>query len=70
MTMTARPVGSLCTHGPMLLEGQSAVQETIVYGSLCKPRATWNEVGLYLCCKEECAWCGVSVLCVFVRVAM
>ena len=22
---------------------------------LCKPRATWNEVGLYLCWKEPCA---------------
>ena len=28
---------------------------------LCKPRATWNEVGLYLCWKKRMClvWCGV-----------
>ena len=34
------------------------MQETIVQVLRCKPRATWNEVGLYLCWKEECALCG------------
>ncbi len=47
------------------------MQETIVEGFLCKPRTPWNEVGLYLCWKEKrCAWCGVYVLYVFVRVAI
>ena len=73
MTMIARPVGSLCTHGPVLPEGQSAgamahsllvrlvriMQETSVQVFLCKPRTTWNEVGLCLCWKEKCAWYGV-----------
>ena len=73
MTMIARPVGSLCTHGPVLPEGQSAgamahslvvwlvriMQETSVQVFLCKPRTTCNEVGLCLCWKETCAWCGV-----------
>ena len=27
------------------------MQETTVLAQLCKPRATWNEVGLYLCWK-------------------
>ena len=27
------------------------MQETTVLALLCKPRATWNEVGLYLCWK-------------------
>ena len=35
------------------------MQETVVQVFLCKPRATCNEVGLYLCWKEECAWCVV-----------
>ena len=58
MTMSARPVGSLCTHGPQSawvlahsLSGEHVriMQETFVQVFLCKPRATWNEVGLYLC---------------------
>ena len=35
------------------------MQETSVHLFLCKFRATWNEVGLYLCWKEECVWGGV-----------
>ena len=75
MTMIARPVRSLCTHSPILPDRQSAwtlaqslsgehvriMQETFVYVFLSKPRATWNEVFLYLCWKEKCAWCGVCV---------
>ena len=63
MTLIARPLGSLCTHGPTLPEGQSAwalahslsgehvriMQETFVYGFLRKPRATWNKGALHLC---------------------
>ena len=56
MTMITRPVGlSLCTHGSDLPECQSAC--TL---ALCKPRATWSEVGLYLC------WIWVICLCLFV----
>ena len=53
-------------NGPILPEGQSAwalahslsgehvpiMQETIVSGFLCMHRATWNEVGLYLCWRS------------------
>ena len=56
---------SLGTHGSNLPECQSActlahslsgehvriMHETTVLVLLCKPRATWNEVGLYLCWK-------------------
>ena len=62
MTMITRPVGSLCTDGSDLPECQSAwasvhclfddyvriMQETTVLAELCKPRATWNEVGLHV----------------------
>ena len=62
------------THGSDLPDGQSAwaaaqslsgehvriMQETFVLVFLCTPRATWNEVGLYLCWKDRCAWCGVA----------
>ena len=41
------------------------MQETFVKVFVCKPRATWNEVGLYLCWKEKCAWCGVWLLWLF-----
>ena len=43
----------------LLGEHVRIVQETFVQVFLCKPHATWNEVGLYLCLKEECAWCDV-----------
>ena len=51
---------SLCTHGSDLCQSACTlahslfgehvriIQETIVLVLLCKPRATWNEVGLYL----------------------
>ena len=65
MTMITPPVGSLCTHSSDLHECHCAwasvhslfgehvriMQETTVLVQLCKPRATWNEVGLYLCWK-------------------
>ena len=65
-----------CTHGPVLPDRQSAwtltqslsgenarnTQETVVQVFLCKPRATLNGVGLYLCWRSE----GCR-LCVFVR---
>ena len=66
MTMSTRPDGSLCTHGPHSPKMQECVgldpfpvgrtcshkmQETTVLEKLCKPRATWNEVGLHLCWK-------------------
>ena len=65
---------SLCTHGSNLPECRSActlahslfgehvriTQETTVLVELCKPRATWNEVGLHLC------WKWVLCLVVFV----
>ena len=38
------------------------MQETTILVLLCKPRATWNEVGLYLCWK----W----VMCLFVLVCV
>ena len=73
--MITRPAGlSVCTHGSDLPECQSArtlahslfgehvriMHETIVLALLCKPRATWNEVGLHLC------WKWVLCLVVFV----
>ena len=78
-----RPIGlSLCTHGSDLPENQSAftlahslfgehvriMQETTVLEKLCKPRATWNEVGLHLCWN----WvlCLVVLLVVFGCVGM
>ena len=65
MTMIPRPVGCLCKQCSDLPQCQSAwtsvhllfgdfvriMQETTVLVSLCKPRATWNEVGLYPCWK-------------------
>ena len=62
MTMITRSVGSLCTQSSDLPECQCAwasvhsllgehvriMQETTVLVKLCKPRATWNEVGLYV----------------------
>ena len=61
-----RPVGSLSVHTALSPECQGAwavahslpgehvrmMQETCVQVFLCKPRATWNDVGLYLCWKE------------------
>ena len=78
MTTITRPFGSLCTHGSDLPECQSAwasvhylfgdyvriMQETTVMAQLCKPRATWNEVGLYLC------WKWVMCLCLYVSVCV
>ena len=69
---------SLKTHSSDLPECQSAwvmahsllvqhvriMHETTVLVLLCKPRATWNEVGLYLC------WKWVLCLVVFSRVSM
>ena len=42
------------------------MQETVVQGFLCKP------LGMKLACTENKKgfWCGVSVLCVSVRVAV
>ena len=37
----------------------SCKKHLFVEVSLCKPRATWNELGLYPCSEGECAWCGV-----------
>ena len=68
----------LGTHGSDLPECQSActlaqslsgehvriMHETTVLVSLCKPHATWNEVGLYLC------WKWVLCLVVFSCVSM
>ena len=78
MTMIARPVGSLCTHGSDLPECQSAwavapslwgehfriMQETCVLALLCNPRASWNEVGLNLCWKWVMCFCLVVLVCV------
>ena len=76
MTMITRPAGlSLCTHGSNLPECQSActlahsvfgehvriMQERTVLAQLCEPRATWNEVGLYLCWK----WVVLVFVCVW-----
>ena len=82
ITMIARPVGSLCTHGPdspslpecvgrgPFIVGRSCSHHARkhVLAFLCKPLATWNEVGLYLCWKEYCAWCGGVLWCVVVVV--
>ena len=47
--------------GPFLVgEHVRIKQETTVLVELCKPRATWNEVGLHLC------WKWVLCLVVFV----
>ena len=74
MTMITRSIGSLCvTHRSDLPECQSAwavahsllaehvriMHETTVLEKLCKPRATWNEVVLYLCWK----WVLCLVVC-------
>ena len=78
MTMITRPLGSLCTHGSDLPECQSActlapslfddyvriMQETTVLAQLCKPHATWNEVGLYVCWKWVMCLCLVVLACV------
>ena len=69
---------SLYTHGSDLPECQSAwtlahslfgehvriMQETTVLAELCKPRATGNEVGLYLCWKWVMCLCLVVFGCV------
>ena len=72
MTMIARPVGlSVLLVHSLSDEHVRIMQVTIVQLFLCKSCATLNEVGLSLCWKEECAWCGVVCLCcVFVRVGM
>ena len=73
---------SLGTHGSNVPECQSActlahslsgehvriMHETTVLVLLCEPRATWNEVGLYLCWK----WvlCVVVLSCVVVSGSM
>ena len=45
---------SACTVAHSLLgEHVRNMQETCVTVFLCKPRVTWNAVGLYLCWKEE-----------------
>ena len=56
MKVIARPVGSGC--GPFLV-GRTCSHHArkIVWVFLHKPRATWNEVGLYLSWKEQCACC-------------
>ena len=79
MTMITRPIGpSLNTHGPAWPLGKECMylgtllgdhvrimQETTVLVLLCKPRATWNEVGLFLCGRwKSVLMCDVSVLCV------
>ena len=51
----------------LLGEHVRIMQETSVQVFMCKPRATWNEVGLHLCWKEECSWC-CGVGCSFVVV--
>ena len=64
---------SACTLAHSLSgEHVRIMQETIVWVFLCKPRATWNEVGLYLCWswKGVQKKCDVSVLRGFVRVGM
>ena len=81
--MITRPVGlSLGTHGPALPFGKECMylstllgehvrimQETTVLVLLCKPRATWNEVGLFLCGRwRSVLKCDVSVQCVRVGV--
>ena len=77
MTLIARPVGSLCTHGSILPDRQSAwtlaeslsgehvriTQETVVQIFLRKPRATSNEVGLYLCWRSEDGDCVCVCAC-------
>ena len=86
-TMITRPVGSLCVHtaltcqsvrvhGPwpisLLAEHVRIMQETTVLAYLCKPRATWNEVGLYLCWKwVMCNYVSVCVsMCLYVSVCV
>ena len=66
MTMITRPVGSHCVHTALTclsvrVRGLRSLtlfcncvrimQETTVLAFLCKLRATWNEVGMYLCWK-------------------
>ena len=54
------------------------MQETIVHGFLCKPRATWNEVGLCLCWKWLLClvvfggvwWCWYVLVCQYVLVCV
>ena len=55
--------------GSLLGEHVRIMQETTVLVLLCKPRATWNEVGLLLCGRwRSVLKCDVSVLCVRVGV--
>ena len=87
MTMSTRPVGSLCTHGSDLLWGPKRsctlghsllgehvriTQETIVQVFLCKPHPFGMKWPCFCAgdgevCQKKC---GVSALCVFVRVGM
>ena len=80
MTMISRPVGSLCVHTALTCDpvGRTCshharnkhvriMQETTVMVLLCKPRATWDEVGLYLCWKW--VMCQYVLVCVVLLVA-
>ena len=74
MTMITRPIGSLCKQSFDLPQCQSAcalahslsgehvriMHETTVPAYRCKPRATWNEVGMYLCWKWVMCLCLVA----------
>ena len=47
----------------LLGEHVRIMQETFVWVSLCKPRAAWNEVGLYLCLNECAVVCWLVLFC-------
>ena len=70
---------SLCTHGSDLCQSACTLahsqfgehvrimHETTILVQLCKPRATWNEVGLQLCWKWVlCLVVFVMCLCLLV----
>ena len=61
MALTFPEGGSaLAVAQSLSVEHVRIMQETLVLEFLCKPLPTWNEVGLHLSWKEECAWCGVA----------
>ena len=85
MTMTARPSGSLCTHGPILPDCQSAwalshslsgdnvrnMQENCCLRIPVQASYHLERSGACICAeKKKMLGVGVSVLCVFVRVAV